>query len=61
MLLAADSEGILAAGFERILQHRRIREGEPMAFSGLRGDLGKADALDGRARAGEILAYEVGA
>ena len=32
-----------------------------MAFSGLRGDLGKADALDGRARAGEVLAYEVGA
>ncbi len=60
MVLAAQAEGIIAAGIEHGAVDRVVAIGVAMAPHRLLGDLLPARALDGRGGAGEILLDEAG-
>ena len=55
MLLATHTESILAAGVQRVFQHRVVAEGSCVDADRLFGDFEHADAFDVRGRAGEIF------
>ena len=59
--LAANAEGVLAADFERIAQHRSVGESEPVALDCLTGDFLKPHAFNLAVGAGEIFGDELGA
>jgi hypothetical protein len=54
MIFAAHAEGILAAGFERVGQHRIDAERRLMLAQGFLGDFKQADAFDIARSAGEV-------
>ena len=60
MRLAAEAEGVVAADFERVLEHRRVAEGVAVAAHRFLGDLGEAGAFDGGRGAGEVGLDEIG-
>ena len=59
VFLAADAEGVLAAGIEHGRQHRVGRESLVVQADRLFGDLEDADALDVGRRTGEVLLDEL--
>ena len=60
MGLAARPEGVFATRFERVPQHGRVAERQPVALDRLGRDFRQAHAFDPRMGAGEVPGDEVG-
>ena len=58
VLLAANAKGVLAAGVERVLEHRIVAECRPVNADRLLGHLEHTDSLDVRIGAGEVFLHQ---